>query len=315
MDFMTDILHRHGALVVFGVVLAEQLGLPLPAVPLLVATGVLIGTGHIGLVPAVAAAFVATLLADWAWYEAGRRRGRTVLALLCRIALEPDTCVRRTEDVFRIHGPHALALAKFIPGLSTIAPPLAGVVGLGPLRFFLYDSIGTALWVGSGLGLGYAFGAAAPETAANLVHMTPIAGLTMVILLIGYVGVKAWRRRVALEKAPRVTVAEVVQQLEAGEPILFVDLRGDVDHWELPAIPGALAMRGEEIAMQATLLPKERTIVFYCACPHDASSAAATLTFRRLGFERAWALKGGVTAWHSRRGPAPQAAPITLEPA
>jgi membrane protein DedA with SNARE-associated domain len=128
MDVMTDILHRHGSLVVFGVVLAEQLGLPLPALPLLVAAGVLIGTGHLGLFPAVGAAFVATLLADWLWYVAGQRRGRPILTLLCRIALEPDTCVRRTENVFRTHGPHALVLAKFVPGLSTIAPPLAGVV-------------------------------------------------------------------------------------------------------------------------------------------------------------------------------------------
>ncbi len=314
MDFFTDILHRHGALVLFGVVLAEQLGLPLPALPLMAAAGVLIGTGHLGLFPAVGAAFLATLLADWLWYVAGQRRGRPVLALLCRIALEPDTCVRRTEHVFRTHGPRALVLAKFVPGLSTIAPPLAGVVGLGPVLFFLYDALGTGLWVGSGLGLGYAFGAAAPSMAAEAAHLTPIAGLAMVTLLAGYVLAKAWRRRVALQRAPRMTVADVVRKLDAGEPILFVDLRSEAEQRAEPGIPGARSIAIEELAAQAGVLPKDREIVFYCACPDDASSAKATLMLRRLGFERAWALKGGVTAWHARHQPV-RLVPVVVEPA
>jgi membrane protein DedA with SNARE-associated domain len=116
MELSADILHRHGELVLFGVVLLEQLGLPSPALPLLVAAGVLIGTGQIGLFPAVSAALLATLLADGLWYIAGQQRGRSVLAVLCKIALEPDTCVRQTEGIFRTHGPHALVLAWHITG-------------------------------------------------------------------------------------------------------------------------------------------------------------------------------------------------------
>lgn len=299
MEFITDILHHHGALVLFGVVLAEQLGLPFPALPLLVAAGVLIGTGHIGLISAAGAAFFATLLADGLWYLAGQRRGRSVLALLCKIALEPDTCVRRTEDIFRTHGPHSLVLAKFIPGLSTIAPPLAGVVGLGPVSFLLYDSLGTALWVGSGLGIGYAFGAGAPETAAQATQFTPVVGIAVAVLITIYVAAKAWRRKVALKRAPRITVSEVMEKLKAGEPLLFVDLRSVADQLETPGIPGAVPMRSEDLAGQAAALPRDRMIVFYCACPQDASSAQATLTLRRLGFETVWALAGGLTAWRA----------------
>lgn len=296
---MTDILHRHGALVLFSVVLAEQLGLPLPALPLLVAAGVLIGTGHLGLFAAVGAAVAATLLADWLWYVAGQRRGRSVLALLCRISLEPDTCIRRTEDVFRLHGPHSLVVAKFIPGLSTIAPPLAGVVGLGPALFLLYDSIGTVLWVGSGVGLGYAFGANAPELAAQATQITPIAGAVLAALLMVYIAGKAWWRRVALKRAPRITVTDVREKLNAGEAIFFVDLRSAAHQREVPGIPGALALNPDDLVRQAAAFPKDQTIVFYCACPEDASSARATLILRSRGFKSVWALKGGLTAWQA----------------
>lgn len=299
MEFLTDVLHRHGALIVFGVVFAEQAGLPLPAWPLLVAAGVLIGTEHMGLIPAAGAALFATLVADGLWYLAGQRRGRPVLALLCRIALEPDTCVRRTEEFFRMHGPHALVLAKFIPGFSTAAPPLAGVVGIGPLNFLLYDSLGTALWVGSGLGLGYACGAGTPLVAALGTHMAPLVGATVAALLAVYLGAKAWRRRAELKQAPRITVTEVLERLNTGEAVRFVDLRSAVHRHEVPGIAGAVTMGLADLAGQAAALPKDRTIVFYCGCPRDASSAEATLVLRRLGFEQAWALAGGIEAWRA----------------
>jgi membrane protein DedA with SNARE-associated domain/rhodanese-related sulfurtransferase len=310
MDALTDILHHHGSLLVFGVVFAEQLGLPLPALPLLVAAGVLIGTGHVGLLPALLAAFLATLLADGLWYVAGRRRGRSVLALLCKIALEPDTCVRRTEDFFRTHGPHALVLAKFVPGLSTIAPPLAGVAGLGPLVFLFYDAIGTALWVGSGLGLGYAVGAGAPQSAVVAAQMTPVVGLAVAGLMLLYLVGKAWQRRRELRRAPRITPAEVAERLQAGADMMFIDLRAAADQREAPGIAGALTVSLEDLPKRAGILPKDRTLVLYCACPDDASSAQATVILRRLGFDRAHALRGGLAAWQAReraarRWPAP----------
>src|SRR5215217_1028830 len=130
---MDDILHfltQHGTLVLFAAVLAEQIGLPLPAVPFLIAAGALVGTDQMTLGVAVTTAVAAALLGDQVWYELGRRRGRPVLNWLCQISLEPTSCVRRTEEFFTRHGARSLVVAKFIPGLSTIAPPLAGIVGL-----------------------------------------------------------------------------------------------------------------------------------------------------------------------------------------
>jgi hypothetical protein len=128
-------LLQHPYSVLFGVVLAEQLGLPLPAAPLLLGAGALVGAGKLDLTTALALAIAACLIADFSWYEAGRRRGAAVLGFLCRLSLEPESCVRRTEDVFARHGERTLLIAKFLPGLSALATPLAGVTGVSRRRF------------------------------------------------------------------------------------------------------------------------------------------------------------------------------------
>ena len=124
MDQVAEFLTRHGYLVLFGTVFVEQIGLPLPAIPILLAAGALARTGHMDFMPVVALALLASLTSDCIWYEIGRRRGGRVLGLLCRISLEPDTCVRKTESVFARHGTRSLLIAKFVPGLSTAAPPM-----------------------------------------------------------------------------------------------------------------------------------------------------------------------------------------------
>ena len=295
---VTEILHRHGALVLFAVVFAEQVGMPLPALPLLVAAGVLIGTGHVGLWSAVLAAILATVLADGIWYVAGQWRGRPILNFLCRIALEPDACVRRTEDFFRLHGPRSLIVAKFIPGLSTIAPPLAGIVGLGPVAFLLYDGLGTALWVGAGLGTGYAFGTGAPNIMAAATQMTPLLAIAAAGVTLLYIGLKAWRRY-ELRRAPRIAAGEVVRKMEAGVPLLFVDLRSREHQKEVPGIRGAVSLSLDDLARTAISLPRDRDIVFYCACPADASSVQAARLLRGKGFTRVWPLAGGIEAWRA----------------
>jgi len=295
---VTEILHRHGALVLFAVVFAEQVGLPLPALPLLVAAGVLIGTGHVGLLNAMLAAVLATMLADGIWYLAGQWRGRPVLSFLCRIALEPDACVRRTENFFRLHGPRSLVVAKFIPGLSTIAPPLAGIVGLGPIAFLLYDGLGTALWVGAGLGTGYAFGTGAPNIMAAATQMTPLLAIAAAGVTLLYIGLKAWRRY-ELRRAPRIAAGEVARRMEAGVPLLFVDLRPLEHQKEVPGIQGAMSMSLDDLTRTAISLPRDRDIVFYCACPADASSVQAAKLLREKGFTRVWPLAGGIEAWRA----------------
>ena len=119
MNEAVEFLIQHGYILLFAWVLIEQIGLPVPAVPLLIAAGALAGSGKINLASAMGSAIIAALLADVFWYHVGRYRGGRVLKLLCRISLEPDSCVRWTEDVFARHGAHSLLIAEFVPGLNT----------------------------------------------------------------------------------------------------------------------------------------------------------------------------------------------------
>src|SRR5882762_7494596 len=157
---MSDTLQslvQYGYLLLFAFVLAEQIGLPVPAVPVLLGVGALAGAGRMSLLPAFGAALAASLPPDLVWYELGRRRGSRVLSLLCRISLEPDSCVRRTENLFMRRGRKTLLIAKFLPGLSTVAPPLAGMVGITRFQFIALDVAAALLWSGAWMSLGYVF--------------------------------------------------------------------------------------------------------------------------------------------------------------
>jgi len=184
---LAHLLTLLGYVVLFGFVLAEQIGLPIPAVPVLLGVGALAGTGRMSLALALGAALAASLPPDLVWYELGRRRGGRILGLLCRVSLEPDSCVRRAENLFMRRGRKALLIAKFFPGLSTIAPPLAGVVGVGRWQFILFDSAGLVIWAGAWMSLGYVFSDALEhdlpveveeDFAAPAVHKTCSSNVT-----------------------------------------------------------------------------------------------------------------------------------------
>src|SRR5260370_2784687 len=251
--FLNDVLAfllRHGSAVLFAVVLVEQLGLPVPAVPFLLAAGALAGLGRLSLVPALALSVLASLLSDLAWYEAGRRRGGSILNLLCRISLEPDSCVRRTEDVFARHGARTLLVAKFLPGLNTVAPPLAGVVGMRFLPFALYSAGGPLLWPGTCLLVGDALRAQLDVVA---LRAAALGGCLAALLATAFLGWLSWKwhdRRSFLRKleVARIAPEELHRRLEAGEDIVIVDLRGSLDFAaDTRTIPGALRLASADL--------------------------------------------------------------------
>ncbi len=260
-------LVRHGYTVLFAWVFVEQIGLPLPSVPLLLAAGALAGTGRLSLALTISLATFAALLSDVIWYELGRRRGVKVLQLLCRISLEPDSCVRRTENVFARHGAKSLLVAKFIPGLNTAAPPLAGVFGMRLSRFLLCDILGAMLWVGAFTGLGYAFSNQLERIADRALTL----GTSLVMLLLaglaGYIGWKFITRRRFLRqlRIARITPEELKQKLDAGENIVIVDLRHSLDFEAEPeTIPGAVRMDAAELEGSHEQIPRDRDVVLYC---------------------------------------------------
>src|SRR5580658_5568584 len=154
---LIHLVERHGYALLFFWVLAEQGALPVPSAPLLVAVGALIRTGSLHAPAAIACALAGALTADIVWLYFGRTRGKRVLRFICRVSLEPDSCVRQTENTFLKYGLNTLLIAKFVPGLNTVAAPLAGDSGVGVARFLALDSLGIAMWSGAYLGIGYLF--------------------------------------------------------------------------------------------------------------------------------------------------------------
>src|SRR5262245_49903273 len=142
MSDLLQFLLKYGYIVIFGAAFAEQIGLPLPAVPLMVGMGALSRSGEFSVVVVIFIAVVASLAADLIWYQLGRHHGRAVLQLICRISLEPDYCVRRTEDAFERRGLWILLVAKFLPGFNAAAVPLAGMMKSSLVRFLSFDIAG-----------------------------------------------------------------------------------------------------------------------------------------------------------------------------
>lgn len=298
IQFLTE----YGPLVLFVVVFVEQIGLPLPALPVLVAAGVLAGTGHLNLWIALGVTVSAALAADWIWFELGRRQGRRVLDVLCRIALEPDSCVRRTEDFFIKHGLHSLVVVKFIPGLSTITPPLAGIVGLGVPLFLLYDGLGAVIWAWSGLGIGYVFSDQIEQAVTYAEQVAPAAtGMALGVLVL-YIAHKAVSRRRQLRDVPRITVEQLTEKLRTEEPPLLIDVRPRASAEAEPGIPSAVLMSLDELTRRHHELPRHRDVVLYCGCPNDVTSAQGTLLLHKRGFTRVWPLAGGIEAWRRHGG-------------
>jgi membrane protein DedA with SNARE-associated domain/rhodanese-related sulfurtransferase len=305
MNETIDFLTQHGAVVLAAVVFAEQIGLPLPAMPFLIAAGAMVGAGQLTLGMAVILAVLAAMAGDQVWFELGRRRGRLVLNWLCRISLEPTSCVRRTEDFFTRHGVRSLVVAKFIPGFSTIAPPLAGIVGLSLSQYLVFNGVGTLLWVGTGIGLGLMFSDQLEQALAMSAQIGPTVALTMFVAIIGYVVYKAGHRYQENQRVLRVTVRQLKEKLVAGEHPVILDLRPLAARQEEPGIPGAMPMTLDELVSSQHGLPRDRDVILYCACPQDASSVEGTRRLRKMGFTRVWPLAGGLGAWNAAAAHSP----------
>jgi membrane protein DedA with SNARE-associated domain len=265
LEQAADFLIRHGYAVLFGWVLIEQMGLPIPAAPLLIAAGALARAGKMNLMFAVALAFVAVILADLFWYGLGRYRGARILKLLCRISLEPDSCVRRTENLFVRRGVHALLVAKFVPGLNTAAPSLAGIFRMPVRRFMIYDSLGGFFWVVSVTSLGLILSDQLEQIALRwggwLVAV--LAGTLAAYVLWKFIQRRRFIRRLRIA---RITPKELMDKLTAGEIISIVDLRQPMDIEAFPQmIPGALRIAMEEIEDRHGEIPRDRDVVLYCS--------------------------------------------------
>jgi membrane protein DedA with SNARE-associated domain/rhodanese-related sulfurtransferase len=296
------LIAQYGLLLVFLNVLVEQAGVPVPAVPTLVVAGTLAATDRLPVSGVVLAAVLACLLGDLAWYAAGRRFGSGVMRTICRISLSPDSCVKQSELRFQRWRGRVLLIAKFVPGLSTVAPPLVGAMGLRLPTFLLLDGLGSLLWAGLAVGLGYAFAAQIDVVLATLASAGTFAFELLLVLLALYIAVKWWQRRrllLALRMA-RITVDELNQAIAGGRSPIVVDVRSQPARLlDSRVIPGALLADLDSVGRTLQDIPPDRELVIYCSCPNEVSAAKAAKLLMALGYRRVRPLLGGLDAWDS----------------
>ena len=267
MHSTLEFLLRHGYAVLLAWVFSEQIGLPVPSLPLLLTAGALAGSGRLNFFFALFLCVVAAVAADSIWYTLGRLRGIKILQFLCKISLEPDSCVRRTEGIFSKQGARSLLLAKFLPGLGTVAPPLAGIFHMRPRRFLLFDSGGSALWAGSLLGLGYVFSGQIEKLIDRALRLGSWLLVAVVALLASYIAYKFIARQRFLRelRIGRITVDELKKKIDDGEDLVIVDLRHSLDFEADPeTIPGAFRMDAKELEEKNDRLPRDREVILYC---------------------------------------------------
>jgi len=313
MSQLVELLQIYGVLIVFGIVLVEQFGLPIPAFPILVVAGALSVDGALQWQLCLLAAVGACLICDLFWYRAGRFYGKRVLRLLCKISLSPDSCVNQTEDRFRRFGAKSLLVSKFVPGFNTIAAPLSGAIGTRPRPFLAYAVTGAALWSGSGILLGILFHDGVQDLLALLETMGGAALSTLAVLLALFIAVKyvERRRHRARGAVPRIEVSELLALIDAGHAPLIVDARSLTAQGLEAAIPGALVFQSCMPEQLMASLDRERHVIVYCSCPNDVTAAEVAKQFLANGFHRARPLRGGLDAWNAQQGGASPA----LDPA
>ena len=294
------LVSQYGLLIVFANVLIEQLGLPVPAIPVLVIAGALGAEGTLSAPGVFVAAFAACMIADSAWYVAGRRYGNRVMKLLCRISLSPDSCVSQTTARFERWGAGVLAVAKFIPGLSTIAPPLAGATRLPWATFLLFNSLGSALWAGTGLAAGMLLKTQIEGVLARLEDMGSVAMMLIGAMLAAYIALKWWQRQRFFKtlRMARISVDELYRLMGEGAQPVVVDVRTAVARQVEPRrIPGALPVELHAIDQHMEHLPRDRDIILYCTCPNEVSAAKVAKLLMDRGYTRVRPLEGGLDAW------------------
>lgn len=300
MQELLELATRHGVSVVFLATLAARLGAPVPASAVLVVAGGLIAAGQLSLAAVLSVAVVANVLGDGAWYYAGRRFGYRVMRLLCKVSMSPDSCVRRSETLITDWGGMSLLAAKFVPGVSIVAPPMAGALKMPLSRFTLFDALAGLAWTAVFVALGWVFSQQIQDVLNAMANAGGVGAVLLVVLIAIGVGTRWWRRRVALRalNVERIGVEEL-RDLLAGEAApVVIDVRSEAAATIDPRrIPGAVLIHPQGIEHQVSQLPRDREIVLYCDCPNEVSAAKAAAVLARHGFVRARPLRGGLQAW------------------
>lgn len=296
---------RHGYLWLFLAALLERLGLPLLVTPLMVAAGAVAGLGNLSLTGVVLVVLVASEVGDLVWYELGRSQGSSVLRLLCKISLEPDSCVRRSEDAFARHTTSSLIYSKFVPGVGRLAGPVAGMSGMDRGRFLVINAVGSLLWSVIFALVGYIPARKLPID----VLLEQAAGWLLGLLVAALIGNVVWKyvqrqKFIKSLRVSRMTVQELKEAIDRGERPFVVDLRHKLEFLVNPrTVSTAVRIAPDELSLRQAEIPRDREVVLYCTCPSEATSAKVAMDLKKIGIIKVRPLLGGLKAWEDEGYP------------
>jgi membrane protein DedA with SNARE-associated domain/rhodanese-related sulfurtransferase len=296
---------HYAYLIIFLWVLVEQIGIPIPSVPVLLTAGTLSATHRVSFIGITFAMLLACVIADTIWFSLGRRYGNSVLKLLCRLSFEASTCVSKTEGYFTRRGAVTLLFAKFVPGLSTVAAPIAGQTGMSYGRFLAWDLAGSLIWGETFILAGRFFGDLAKKSAPFFAWLGHFAIFIFAAMVLGFLFHRIWKQRKFLQQVRemRLEPAELKEMLDDCEksgntPPFIVDLRHPLDYLPDPRVlPGALRIGPNELKQHSEIIPRDRDVILYCTCPSEETSAKLALQLHKMGVYRVRPLRGGFDGW------------------
>ncbi len=306
MTTLFQFLLQYGVIFIFLWMLLTHLGLPLPAIPFMLAVGGMAGLGYMPPVSCLLVVFSAALLGDISLFFITRSRGKHLLGVFCRMTDNPDTCVRKTHLLLLRYGAPLLLVANFIPGVNTMSVPLAGASRMKFTQFVLFDSLGVLFWILIYFALGYYFGEKLEAHIESMLAVIRWIGILFLIPLAlfalrKFIQGRKFLRQLALA---RITPEELKDHLDSGVDIMIIDLRNPREFMEQPrTLPEALSIPFEDWDLNLAELSRGREIILVGACPDKAGRARAVRWFIRRGVTRVRVLDGGIDAWMEKSFP------------
>jgi len=307
MDTLLHIIATYGLWVVFISVLLDQGGLPTPSYAPMIVTAALAANANQSLWPILGVATLATIIADLLWFAGGRRFGASLLRLMCRVSLSPDSCVGTTRRIYARWGAPSLILAKYIPGFAAVATTLAGETGTSLRRFLFYDTIGAVLWASGAIALGAVFHEAVEALLAELDDLGRYAMVLLLVAIVLFILYKWWQRhRFLVEiRMARISIGDLETLLKSGSVITILDARSPERREESGWIPGSITVHD----ISELQLDPQQDLIVYCDCPNDATAAVVAKRLQARGFKRVRPLAGGIDAWRAQGLPIDQMPP------
>ena len=298
MESLLAGLSQHGYTILFAIVFLEAVGMPVPAALALLIAGGASAHGSIHLSLAAGSALLALILGDTLMFLMGRYTGWWLLGLLCRLSLNPESCILRSADSFYRRGRTVLLFAKFVPGINTMAPPLAGSMNMRFGQFLGLDFIGASLYAAVYLSIGYLFSDALGSITKNYELFGRVAGWIVIAAVVGYVGFRAWTWRKArrLQSVPFVSPAEAARAVASDAAVIYdVRSHGYYDR-KAARVRGSTRLEPSALHQPAGDIPAGKQVYLYCTCVREATSARVAQDLQDKGV-RVAVIKGGLRAW------------------